>query len=357
MKKNQILGMVLLLTMSLFSACNKNEPTPTPDPEIEVPTPDPIKEDPVITIEDIDSEFFLPFLRWWDNVEDLKAFEENRGNQLSFEQADQSGSTYLLYSTDSQDFPSIIYLHGSGQAVVQADNSDPERTKQLLSSNEFNAFLKHYGFEPEGDPVDGYQMYKSTKYTTVNLVVYLTQIVISEDYILEPGIYCTSIDPKLNEIPFPLLDWNATPEMVAKYEGLRNFEAKEAVNIKDNVVGYPFSYKRELLGYTKLYAPRYEFKDGKLARITLWITPHEYVFKRFGDGVWETYQDFNDMAEAAGYKRTKSSDPEVKVDVYVKEGGNNKFTLEMYNLNVNGKKMVAAALAFVPAEGPDVVEW
>lgn len=346
----------------LFISCDcsvKNQPDPTPDPNpapnpggIEVPTPPAIIEEPTLTIEPLASDFMLPYLRWWDDLETLKEFEGGRGSKISYEESTGPGAAQLVFDTKSPMFPKISYMAGDAypQAVAYA------KDESVFKNPKFLPFLKHYGFEPNGEEKDGIWKFESKIYTTASLTAYTKDLKYGEST-FGKGLYFLSVQPKLNEIPLPFMNWDATPEHVKKYEESRAFVTMNKVKINDHVEGYPFSYKKELLMYTKLYAPRYEFKDGKLARITLWLVPDAYVYRRVGDGVWQTNPEFDSIAKKYGYSKEKSKQNGINKDVYLNKEKGNKFTIEMYSINVNGKVTPAAALAFVPYDGPDVIEW
>lgn len=286
----------------------------------------------------------MPFLRWWDGGDGIKAFESARGSKQ--ESYDPAFDSYV-YNTGNKLQPSISYVVGAYAQMVMS----PE----VLTSPSFYAFMKKNGFEPAGKPENSMQFFTSENYKQTTVYSVVAPIDLGEGYTMPTALVFAMKNPELSSIPYPMLNWQATLDEIKTFETQAGFTGPKESTVKDGEVKrYQFSKKTEKDEFTELFIRLYDFRDGKLIKATSIAIPNDYIYQINGDAL-NPYQYFIDMIKKDGYTSRKGDNGR---QVYDNQAKGNKFTFETWsNVKVNGFTMKGAGMAFVPFDGPDEIDY
>lgn len=166
-----------------------------------------------------------------------------------------------------------------------------------------------------------------------------------------------AVPPVLKQFPYPLLKFDATLKQIQDYEAKNDYKLIQETEVNGNKV-YTFNKKREVKEYSEMFAHRYIMKDGKLLQVTVIISPYAYVMPQILGGGFLVSDAFVAMMKNDGYTKENKNEvvdgKKISYSVYTNAASGNKFTLEAWRINLNGhKKVGAAGINFVPADGPD----
>lgn len=329
----QFLSTLALVALLLgLNACQSDGPNIKPTP---APTPKPQKPD---------SAYVLPFLRWWDGGDGIKAFESARGSKQ--ESYDPSFDLYV-YSTGNKLQPKISYIVGMYAQM--------EMASEVLTSPSFYAFMKENGFEPTGEPQNSMQYFASNKYKQLTVYSVVAPIDLGEGNTMPTALVFAMKAPELSSVPYPLLNWQASLDDVKAFETQAGFTGPKESTVKNGEIKrYQFSKKTEKDEFTELFIRLYDFQGDKLIKATSIAIPNDYIYQVNGDAI-NPYQYFIDMVKKDGYTSRKGANHR---QVYDNQAKGNKFTFETWsNIKVNGFTMKGAGMAFVPFDGPDEIDY
>lgn len=307
-----------------------------------------------ITSKEAPEKFMLPILRMFDDKEDIIALEQGRGSTILTDDPDMG---IITFQTTNELCPYISYNLGiSIQVFIKNDDGS------VLETKEFYEFMEKHGFNTtrEVTNVPGYYDYvsfTSDKYKVLNVMT----VTKSENEAILPGIMFT-VNSKwqpLDIVPMPLLNWNATRDDIKAYEEARGYTYwGERDRPKDHkeVIWRTGENKLE---YYEAHMGMYLYdKNNKLVKVVERMAPAQFVFMPAGDG-YNIMAYFDKMAKSEGYKTRQSNDGapnRPKRAVYYNEAKKIKFSIEYTNMKLSGRKVITAGLAFVPYDGPDIVD-
>ncbi len=279
----------------------------------------------------------MPYLRWFDSAEELIAFETKRGNVLK--QKDEA-LQYYAFQTKSQKMPLIKYIVGRS---IQIDI-----TPELSKSEELKAFLEKNGFTYADNDWSKKYMILNSKYKTVIGFIY-------SEY-PEYGTFFgfNRKNPTFESLPLPLLDWNASEDVIKTFEekaGRKFLERRKDNSGRDEII---YGLQKEGEEYEEIFIARYTIKDGKLIKVLLQVTPANYIIEPM-DNAFSVVPEFESYVKGLGY--TISTVEGKNLNVYTNKEKGNKFTLGQWNIKMkNGRRRVFASMNFVPSDGPDVID-
>lgn len=282
-------------------------------------------------------EWVMPYLRWFDSAEELIAFETKRGNVLK--QKDEA-LQYYAFQTKSQKMPLIKYIVGRS---IQIDI-----TPELSKSEELKAFLEKNGFTYADNDWSKKYMILNSKYKTVIGFIY-------SEY-PEYGTFFgfNRKNPTFESLPLPLLDWNASEDVIKTFEekaGRKFLERRKDNSGRDEII---YGLQKEGEEYEEIFIARYTIKDGKLIKVLLQVTPANYIIEPM-DNAFSVVPEFESYVKGLGY--TISTVEGKNLNVYTNKEKGNKFTLGQWNIKMkNGRRRVFASMNFVPSDGPDVID-
>ena len=317
----------LLLGLSACqSDCPTQEPTPTPEPQ------------------QPDSAYILPYLRWWDGGDGIKAFESARGSKQ--ESYDPSFDLYV-YSTGNELQPTISYIVGMYAQV--------NMSSKVLTSPSFYAFMKKNGFEPVGEPQNSMQYFTSSKYKQTTVYSVVEPIDLGEGNTKPTALVFAMKAPELSSVPYPMRNWQAAPDDIKAFETQAGFTGPKESTVSNGAIQrLQYFKKTETDEFTELFIHLYDLRDGKLIQATSIAIPNDYIYQISGDAI-NPYQYFIDMVKKDGYTSRKGENGR---QVYDNQAKGNKFTFETWsNIKVNGFTMKGAGMAFVPFDGPDEIDY
>lgn len=289
--------------------------------------------------------YVMPYLRMFDDIEKIKAYEASLGHEFLAEQSDPSMGAYY-FKTKSELMPMVGYM--VGQAIqVFAANAD------VVKSDAFKAFMAEKGFTTTGEISMGYYMPFDSPYKTVTAWANADNL---PDYGVVPGM-CFGIKyPEMTAISYPKLDWNATAQQIETFETGRGYTKNTTRNLEGGKTLVVYGHKEEKAEFTEYYINYYFFSaEDKLIKVASCIIPAEYVLKPMGEAFSLTYSFKTFITETEGYVESDVAG-QANRKVYTKESAGNKFTINMWNLTIGGSKYVAAGLEFVPFNGPDEID-
>ena len=288
--------------------------------------------------QEVQGDFMLPYLRWFDSAEELIAFEVARGNTPLEKDENMQ---YYSFSTKSKKMPVIKYILGQ---AIQID-----LTPEVAQSEELKSFLEKNGFTyGSNDWTPKFMNLMTDKYKTVTGFIY-------SEY---PGVG-TFLGFNLKEhtfetLPFPVLDWNASEDAIKKFEehaGRKYLEQRT-----DKLGRTEIIYGSQKLGeeYEEMFIARYLMKEGKLLKVLLQVTPANYIIKPAGEG-FGIMATFDTYAKGLGYTISKTGDKKINLYSHTEKG--NKFTLGQWTIKMkDGRKRIFATMNFVPMDGPDIID-
>lgn len=335
MSKKLFLSALMVFSLALpfsFVGCSSDEP--------EAPKPAPVPEK---------GEYPIPDFRFYDTKEMIVEFEEKQGSKLVKEDPELG---YLEFQTNNSEIKKIGYV--MSQAIQMfADSS-------TLVSQKFKDFMKSKGFVADDKIEKGVMKYKSS-WSTVNAYAVVGKIDMGDGTILPTGMCFTAIHPVLKEIPYPMLKWDASIDQVKEFEKEKGYDALPEYKFENGNILYTFAKKTEKKEFTELYSHRYLFKDGKMLKATWMVAPEAFILISFNGAGFMTQQSFEDLVKTLGYERLSKEHEvdgkKVSYTLYSNAKEKIKFTLSSWNINLNGHKgHKAAAMDFVPFDGPDYVE-
>lgn len=288
--------------------------------------------------QEVQGDFMLPYLRWFDSAEELIAFEVARGNTPLEKDENMQ---YYSFSTKSKKMPVIKYILGQ---AIQID-----LTPEVAQSEELKSFLEKNGFTyGSNDWTPKFMNLMTDKYKTVTGFIY-------SEY---PGVGTflgfNLKEPTFETLPFPLLDWNASEDAIKKFEeqaGRKYLEQRT-----DKLGRTEIIYGSQKLGeeYEEMFIARYLMKEGKLLKVLLQVTPANYIIKPAGEG-FGIMGTFDTYAKGLGYTISKTGDKKINLYSHTEKG--NKFTLGQWTIKMkDGRKRIFATMNFVPMDGPDIID-
>lgn len=296
------------------------------------------------------SRFYLPYLRFFDSMEEVIAFETARGNTL--DQKDEA-TGFVGFTSKNVDMPVVMYM--------MAQASQMNMKAETLKSQEFLDFMKKNGFETDGKITSGMMMFqvKNEKLKTVASAFSVVDKVAAGGYPNECVCF-TMKPPVLETLNLPLIKWDADIEQIRTFETNRKFkEITTRIDDKGRkeVV---FGKRAETDEYDVIDVVKYLFgKDSeKLVKITYQLHPAHFVLQPMGDA-FSTYKSFDELlTKKMEYTKRKATIPATgpKKDVYESKDKSHKFTLEQWNMKIEGKKRLMAGIAIVPFSGDDIIE-
>ena len=294
--------------------------------------------------------FFLPYLRFFDSMDEIEAFETSRGN--TFVSKDEA-TDFIGFSSKSEAMPNVMY----SMAYASQMNMTPE----VLQSEEFLNFMKENGFETDKKITNGMMIFqvKNEKLKTVSAAFSVIDKAAAGGYPVECLCFVMK-PPVLETLNLPLIDWNADLNQIKTFEQNRQF--KELTTRIDNkgrkeVI---FGKRVETREYDVIDVVKYLFSQSpeKLVKVTYQLHPAHFVLRPQGDA-FTTYVAFDDLlTKKMGYTKRKSAgqQPKLKKDVYESKDKSHKFNLEQWNMKIEGKRRQMAGIAIVPFDGDDIIE-
>ena len=296
------------------------------------------------------SKFYLPYLRFFDSMEEVEAFETSRGNTFS---GKDETMDFIGFSSTSTAMPVVMYIVGRASQI--------NMTAETLKSQEFLDFMKANGFETNAQINSGMMIFqvKNEKLKTVASAFSVVDKVAAGGYNAECVCF-TMKPPVLENLNLPLIDWNADIKKIKTFEQNRKFkEITTRIDDKGRKEVI-FGKRAETSEYDIIDVVKYLFaKDSeKLVKITYQLHPAHFVLQPQGDA-FSTYKTFDELlTKKMEYTKRKATIPATgpKKDVYESKDKSHKFTLEQWNMKIEGKKRPMAGIAIVPFAGDDIIE-
>ena len=297
------------------------------------------------TIKEGTETFFMPYLRIMDPKDKILEYEASLGHKLVAEDKEMG---ILTFETNSELIPQLSYLLGQAVSMYAA----PE----VLQSKAFIDYMASQGFTTTGELLYDYYMEYTSPYETVAAAAVAAPIPDMEDY--PTSMDFTLVNPKLEAIPYPNLNWNATQDEVTKFETARGYKQNGDPRIDEKQrTELIFTTRAEKKEYTEMFITRYLFdKDGKLLKASLTTIPAQYILTPAGDMIKLT-EDFVALYQKEGYTEEAINEADQPAySVYKNEAKDNKFTVITWNLKIDGVAYQGAGLEFVPFNGPNEIQ-
>lgn len=287
-------------------------------------------------------EYFLPYLRFFDDKQKIFEYETSLGHTLA---AQDSTTSYYMYSTNSAVLPQVAYVVGQAIQIFT--------TKEVLTSQQFKDFMASKGFTTDGQVLYGYMMAYTSPFKTVKAYAIVDTI---PNYPVKTGMCFAAANPILEAIPYPQLDWSATLSAIQSWEESRGYKLSDTRTDGSGRKEYIYGKRTETTEFTEMFVTRYLFDtNNKLIKSTLIIIPANYVFTPMGTDAFSVNEDFLKLASSQGYVETPmASAPNRKV--YSNSAKDNKFTLRSWRIKIGGYLYIGAGLDFVPYNGPDEID-
>ena len=284
--------------------------------------------------------YVLPYLRMFDGVERIKAYEESLGHKLVNYDADFN--TYYFY-TNSKLFPQVIYIIGQMHVMYS--------TPEVLKSKEFQDFMKENGFNTTGEISYGYYMPFTSNFETIEPWACVENM---PDYGLNASMCFQVKNPIIQSLSYPKLDWGTSAATIDAFETARGYAKNTERNLAEGRKTVIYTYKKELPEFTEMYINYYFFDSSdKLIKVASLLFPAQYVLTPMGEA-YNFNADFEEFIATEGY--TKNLNEEEHFAVFTNEAKDNKFTINMWNITLDGSVHVGAAFEYVPFNGPDEID-
>lgn len=295
-------------------------------------------------------KFYLPYLRFFDSMDEVEAFEIARGN--TFVGKDETFD-YIGFSSTSTAMPMVMYTVGRASQI--------NMTADILQSDEFINFMKDNGFETDKTIANGMMMFqvKNEKLKTVASAFSVIDKVAAGNYPVECVCF-TMKPPVLGSLNLPLIDWEANINKIKTFEQNRQFKELTTRIDDKGRKEVVFGKRIETSEYDIIDVVKYLFGKGseKLIKITYQLHPAHFVLEPQGDA-FSTYKAFNELlTKKMEYTKRKATIPAngPKKDVYESKDKSHKFTLEQWKVKIEGKNRQMAGIAIVPFAGDDIIE-
>lgn len=287
-------------------------------------------------------EYFLPYLRMFDDEKKIYEYETSLGHTIEVK---DSSLAYYMFSTNSEVLPQVAYI--AGKAIQMFT------TKDVLTSRQFIDYMASKGFTTDGQILYGYMMAYKSPFKTVSAYAILDTI---PNYPLKTGMCFNVVNPILEAIPYPELDWNASLSVIQAKEGSKGYTLSD---IRTDNLGrkeYIYGKRKETTEFTEMFITRYLFDtNNKLIKSTLIIIPAHYVFTPMGTDAFSINPKFLTLASSQGYVETNMTG-DASRKVYSNSEKDNKFTLRSWRIKIGGYMYIGAGLDFVPYNGPDEID-